>query len=118
MNKTALIALKERCHLAVANGYNIGRTELYVADLQKTVGMHNTGFPVDSPQHLLALIELAEKGVQAPKTMPSPKPVEPPVVIKPEPIKVVAEAAPIEAEAATDETVVESKKAKRGKKGE
>lgn len=93
MDKKSLADLKARCLVAASNGQAIARAEQYVAELQKQVGVVKIACP-NTPQHLLVLIAMAEKGVKAPK--PEPKPAPKPMP-KPEPALIpVAEETPVE----------------------
>ena len=130
MDKKSLADLKARCIAAVANGRAIARAAAYIAELHSMVGVVNPG--MTSPQYMLTLIDMAEKGVKAtPKTQPSPKMPEPPKPApKPEPklevppppppepevsIEVEAEEAPVEAEEAPTASGGKGKKGKKGK---
>ena len=64
--KQELIELKERCIAAAEHGYVIGRADKYVENLQKEVGVPELkGIVPNSPQHLLLLLDILEKGVKA-----------------------------------------------------
>lgn len=124
MDKKSLADLKARCIAAVANGQAIARAEQYVEELHKTVGVVSPG--VVSPQYMLTLIDMAEKGVKAtPKTQPSPKmPKMPEPAPKPEPRLEVPPPppAPVEPEISVEIEAEEAPtasggKGKKGKKG-
>jgi hypothetical protein len=103
MLSTELTELKARCQMAATNGFSIGKADVYVANLQAAVGVDDiSGVVKNSPEHLLALIALVDKGAKA-----SPKaPVKAAVRAEPRPeIKFEAASVEVEAEVAAEASV-------------
>ena len=108
--------LRTRCITAASRGYQIGRAEQHVADLQTKVGEPTLpqGTTLNSPDHLLFLLNMLDKGemaVKAPKAAPRKAPEPPPVVE----VQEVAEVAEV-AETPTPEPPEPSKPTKKGRR--
>jgi hypothetical protein len=74
MDQKALQELKARCMTAAAQGFSIARATYYAAELQGMVGTPDvSGIALDSPEYLLILIGMAEKGEKAPAAKAPPK---------------------------------------------
>lgn len=111
--------LKARCLLCASQGYQIGHADGYVAALQADVGEPELpqGMVPKSPEHLLLLIDMVEKGevaVKAPKAAPKRAPEPAPVVEVAEATDVVEAVEVSEAvEAPAPEPSKPSKKSRR-----
>ncbi len=92
--------LRTRCIAAASHGYKIGRAEQHVADLQSKVGspVLPQGTVLNSPDHLLFLLGMLDKGVvatKAPKPELAKKAPEPPPAIEVQETVEESESAPV-----------------------